>query len=303
QKLMALKKAYADIILNTAKEAAARIMVSERKALRYQQELFAAKDEALHMLLRLKKMLDAKVNESEVTSLSQQRRIEELEAQLGEAEDIVRDLRAELSELQEELDKVTNDRTQLLHEQIPKNDMAIQATTLDDNRPSASGSVSSSLPEAQPGLVSTSDMKHITSNGTYEEKMCCSEYGSHKDNCFAFNSDFASIVMRNKEPELYRNGCTQRIRAFERILLDENLSVSGQVDCEKNEKSIVEDKEHKNFSIEYAPEAANVCGGEEDPDERKVVQAGSNRIQIVALNSFNRKRKRRYRRTKVSLMK
>lgn len=61
QKLTALKKAYADIILNTAKEAAARIMVSERKAQRYQRELFAAKDESLRMLLRLKQMLDSKV--------------------------------------------------------------------------------------------------------------------------------------------------------------------------------------------------------------------------------------------------
>lgn len=58
---MALKKAYADIILNTAKEAAARIMVSERKAIRYQHELFTAKEDALRMLLRLKQMLDAKV--------------------------------------------------------------------------------------------------------------------------------------------------------------------------------------------------------------------------------------------------
>ena len=59
--MTALKKAYAEIILNTAKEAAARIMVSEMKALRYHQELFAAKDEALRILLRLKQMLDAKV--------------------------------------------------------------------------------------------------------------------------------------------------------------------------------------------------------------------------------------------------
>lgn len=58
---MALKKAYADIILNTAKEAAARIMVSERKAMRYQRELFAAKENSLRMLLRLKEMLDTKV--------------------------------------------------------------------------------------------------------------------------------------------------------------------------------------------------------------------------------------------------
>ncbi|KAJ8772367.1 hypothetical protein K2173_027544 [Erythroxylum novogranatense] len=61
EKLTALKKAYVDIMLNTAKEAAARIMVSERKAQRYRRELFAAKDEALRMLLRLKQMLDAKL--------------------------------------------------------------------------------------------------------------------------------------------------------------------------------------------------------------------------------------------------
>jgi len=61
QKLTALKKAYADIILNTAKEAAARILVSERKSTHFQQELASTKDEALHMLLRLKQMMDSKV--------------------------------------------------------------------------------------------------------------------------------------------------------------------------------------------------------------------------------------------------
>lgn len=61
QRLTALKKAYAETILNTAKEAAARIMVSERKALSYQQELFMAKEEALRMLVRLKQMMDCKV--------------------------------------------------------------------------------------------------------------------------------------------------------------------------------------------------------------------------------------------------
>lgn len=61
QRLTALKRAYADIILNTAKEAAARIMVSERKAVRFQHELGAAKEQGLQMLLRLKQMLDAKV--------------------------------------------------------------------------------------------------------------------------------------------------------------------------------------------------------------------------------------------------
>lgn len=61
QRLTALKRAYADIILNTAKEAAARIMSSEQKAVRYKHELQVSKEEALGMLLRLKKMMDSKV--------------------------------------------------------------------------------------------------------------------------------------------------------------------------------------------------------------------------------------------------
>jgi hypothetical protein len=59
---VALKKAYADIILNTAKEAANRVMESERKALRYHHDLCNSKDEALRLLLRLQQMIDAKVS-------------------------------------------------------------------------------------------------------------------------------------------------------------------------------------------------------------------------------------------------
>nr|GFC49867.1 hypothetical protein [Tanacetum cinerariifolium] len=61
KKMEALKKAYAEMILNTAKEAAAQTMASERKALRLQNELSNTKDEALRMLFRLKNMLDVKV--------------------------------------------------------------------------------------------------------------------------------------------------------------------------------------------------------------------------------------------------
>lgn len=60
--MMALKTAYADIILNTVKEAAARVMVSDRKVICLQQDLCSVKDEALRMLLRLKNMIDSKVN-------------------------------------------------------------------------------------------------------------------------------------------------------------------------------------------------------------------------------------------------
>ncbi|MFS8032934.1 hypothetical protein Hanom_Chr17g01563541 [Helianthus anomalus] len=61
QRLMALKKAYTDIILNTEKKAAQRIMVSERKAVRLEYELKVAKEDAVQMLMRVKQMMDCKV--------------------------------------------------------------------------------------------------------------------------------------------------------------------------------------------------------------------------------------------------
>lgn len=59
--MVALKKAYAEMILNTAKEAASQVMASEKKAFRYQQDLLTTKEEALRLLVRLKQMIDAKV--------------------------------------------------------------------------------------------------------------------------------------------------------------------------------------------------------------------------------------------------
>ncbi|XP_031250941.1 uncharacterized protein LOC116108848 [Pistacia vera] len=296
-KLMALKKAYADIILNTAKEAGARIMVSERKAMRYQRELFSAKEDSLRMLLRLKQMLDTKVNEAQVAALCQQRKIDELEAQLGEAEDIVKELRTELREAQDELERATNNQMRLLDEQNSYGDVATMMTASLDNRLNTSETVVSSLPDAISELVVTSDVRNSPLKMTFEGNQCYGENGSHKDNCFFCNSDFASIVMRRKEPKLYRNGCTQRIHAFERNLLDGNLSLPGQVDDVKNGTSIVEDEDVcKN--LDTGPD--KMYGVENDPDEFKMMEGNSNCISVHALKSFCWKRKRaaRYKKRK-----
>lgn len=61
QKATALKKAYAEMIVNTAKESAARVMDSDRKSARFHNDLCGTKDEALRLLVRLKQMIDAKV--------------------------------------------------------------------------------------------------------------------------------------------------------------------------------------------------------------------------------------------------
>ncbi|CAH9067891.1 unnamed protein product [Cuscuta europaea] len=106
----ALKAAYAEVILNTMKEAAARVMGSEQKARRLEKDLQSTKDESIRLLLRLKLMADAKVNEAETSSMNQQRRIDELEAQLNEAEGLVLELREELNTVREEFDETKKEK-------------------------------------------------------------------------------------------------------------------------------------------------------------------------------------------------
>ncbi|KAL8154314.1 hypothetical protein V2J09_012074 [Rumex salicifolius] len=105
-KMETLKKAYAEIILNTSKEAAAKIMVADRRARCFEKDLNALKEDALRMLVQLKQMLDFKAAEAEVKSENQQRKIDELEAQLSEAEGIIVDLREELRLTQDKLEEV-----------------------------------------------------------------------------------------------------------------------------------------------------------------------------------------------------
>lgn len=224
QKMVALKKAYAEIILNTAKEAAARIMVSERKALRFQQDLSASKEEALRMLLRLKHMIDSKTTEAELTSLNQQRRIAELEAQLEEAEEVIIDLRSELKQIGDGLEKVKNNQVQPLNGKISREEELFLKK---------SAHFSSSVCET----METSDMNNMLTNKRVLDDKCCITMNqterlssSDLDNFDHSKSDITSIIMRSKKPELYRNGCTQRIRALERNLLDGKLSHSGYAD-------------------------------------------------------------------------
>ncbi|XP_059641741.1 uncharacterized protein LOC132283747 [Cornus florida] len=234
QKMVALKTTYADIIMNTAKEAAARIMSSERKALRFQQDLRSVKDEAIGMLLRLKHTIVSVNTEAEIRSSSQQRRIDELEAQLDEAEDRIIDLRAELKQAQDQLDKVKNYHIRRLKGQIGKQDGSCHESPMHQILTS-SDPVTSSPSDPGPEVIMISEVKSTPFN----QRMLGNEYctsakqttslKSHIENHCVNNPDLASIIMRSKEPELYRNGYTQRIRAFERNLLNGKLH-PGEVD-------------------------------------------------------------------------
>ncbi|XP_018844782.1 uncharacterized protein LOC109008935 isoform X2 [Juglans regia] len=234
--MLSLKKAYAKIILNTAKEAATRVMASERKALRFQQDLRATKDEALRMLVRLKQTFDSKecskdaivpgpfpafqTTEAEMASLIQQGRIEELEAQLNEAEDVIAGLRTDLKQVWGALEKVKSNQARPLNGQIKKEDPP-------SHESAASEPISPNLLNSGFETVTISDMKNAPLNERVSVEECCNttketeQVGiSLLDNYYANNSDFASILMKIEEPELYRKGFTQRVCAFERDFLD-----------------------------------------------------------------------------------
>ncbi|GFP97698.1 hypothetical protein PHJA_001913900 [Phtheirospermum japonicum] len=105
EKLTELKKVFADVIFNINKEAARRVKSSEIQAAQYHHEWEVGKEEGVRLLMRIKQMMDFKIHQSGVSSQNQQKKIEELEAQLNEAEDIVKDLRDELGEARSELER------------------------------------------------------------------------------------------------------------------------------------------------------------------------------------------------------
>ncbi|KAL0364620.1 UNVERIFIED_CONTAM: hypothetical protein Sangu_0559600 [Sesamum angustifolium] len=284
QKLTALKKAYADVILSISKEAAKRVMGSERKSVRYQHELKVAKEEGVRMLLRLKQMMDSQIGEAEAAASKQQKKIEELEAQLQEAEDIVSDLREELRELQTELERVkngnlqhVNDRCYSCSRNIPV-DTRIYSYRSNEVLPPNDFSVASDVSVRNPS----------------QRNECSKCYNKIVCNCAAYvrNRDLPSIILRRKEPGLYRNGCTQRILACERNLLDKDLCLSEVTNNVNGMKNGGEQEEEEG----KAPSReAPTCGTKTLTELENKLLAD---IKLDGLESFPQKRKRAIRRRK-----
>ncbi|KAL2898352.1 hypothetical protein RDABS01_040134 [Bienertia sinuspersici] len=225
-KLEAVMKAYAEIILNTSKEAAARVMVAERKARCFEQQLVSLKEESLSMLLRLKEHFNSMITEAEDRSLKQQMKIEELEAQLGEAEGITVDLRGELKQLQEQLEIMKHKQSKPLNEHILVRNEPVQERVSQDNTPNASDSkfplvdyekkVGPLHPTAQSNVRTVHNTNLSVKPHLYQTQ--------------SPNDDFTSIIMQNRETNLCRNGCTQRIRALDGNLTNVRLPTSPTKD-------------------------------------------------------------------------
>ncbi|XP_057984292.1 uncharacterized protein LOC131168683 [Malania oleifera] len=306
EKMVALKKAYVKIILNTAKEAAARVIASERRAFQSQRDLWSVKNEGLRMLQRLKQRLDFKITEAELTATSQQRKIEVLEAQLNEAEDIVADLRIELKLMQNELEKVKKNRMQPSNGQIAKE--PCQGNNIENKshtyEPIAFGCSDSGRTKLMSDLNASINQDFLVNRCCNASEQMVPSSDSHLANSHSDNPDLASKVVRTKEPKMCTNGFTnrfpQQIYMFEGNLVGGKLH-SGVVDDQPNiSNSIsVDGKEEITFSTP-SPKTMNEDTMKNPVVLEEVMQIDSCTCggQPVRVSRSLRRRKVLYRNTK-----
>lgn len=106
----------------------------------------------------------------------------------------------------------------------------------------------------------------------------------------AGSHDLASFILSSKEPELYRNGCTQRIRAFEQNLLTGREQPGQSVDwlsISKNETTLCKNghaERPKNVDLALGGKTVNQAG---NPFESKEVTCqASSSVNGQALEFF-----------------
>lgn len=174
-----------------------------------------------------------------MASLIQEGRIEELEAQLNEAEDVIAGLRTELKEVWGALEKVKINQARPLNGQIKKEDASSHESAVSEP-------IRPNLLNSRFETVTISDMMNAPLNERVSVQECCNSTKENEqvgisvlDNYYANTSDFTSIIMKIEEPELYRKGFTQRVCEFEKNFLDGEVRPSrdkvDQHSLKKNE--------------------------------------------------------------------
>ncbi|PAN38557.1 hypothetical protein PAHAL_7G180400 [Panicum hallii] len=120
----AVKRAYAEVMLNAAREAAARILAAERRAAALAGGMDAVRDDAVAALLRFKAISDAKIKEAKLQSLAHIKRIEELEMKLHSAQSTILSLEGELERAKNELNqtKIQAEENRIRHSDAEKTD-------------------------------------------------------------------------------------------------------------------------------------------------------------------------------------
>ncbi|KAL9257568.1 hypothetical protein AKJ16_DCAP06546 [Drosera capensis] len=263
ERMTALKRVYADMMLDTAREAAGRVMGAERRVRVVEYELKETKEEAVRVLVRTKWMIDSNRREAEIRSQIQQRKIEELEAQLQEAQDIVGDLRLELGEAQCELERLAKYQRRPMEEIVPVDEVVhSEECEMQENDVKEWGFTCS--PREDNDEVVTTNVSALNA---------ITDANDHLD--VLSGDDF---YVRTTEPELYKNGCTQRIRASDGNLLNGHRPLDEEIDDVKSRQVVEDDKNH----LKPFPSKGNGRSMDEDLDEAKV--AGNditNRLEAI----------------------
>ena len=251
-------------------------------------------------------MFPLQTSEAEMTSLRQQSRIEELEAQLHEAEDIIADLRIELKETKSELQKMRNKEVLSLNGQLPKVDAASPENGTYNDRLNTTELMSHSPSDSEFQILPTSDIKDTPMPQRVLDNMGCntirqteSSSESRADNDYADNPDLVPVITRSEEPELYRNGCTQRIQALERNLLNGKLpheDTGDQNSLIKNEPVIEADEEGEGLHTVPSFQAKNMdrVKNLSELEDGKQLSRSSNEDQPVKVICRLRKRRTQY---------
>lgn len=202
-----MRKAYAGIMLSMAQESAARVLAAERRAAALAAGLEAAKDDGVAALLRLKAIMEARVKEVELQSSAHVKRIKELEEQLHGTQKTMASLKVELHLANNELEQT---RKTLAEARVNGLPTSKEADSNKDTSPR-----SEIHQQGQGGNILLKNKKNaddcdeaclvpISAENGAVEKLdinCCSP-------------DLPSFMERNKKPNFYHNGCTQRIHAL-----------------------------------------------------------------------------------------
>ncbi|XP_073296150.1 uncharacterized protein [Primulina huaijiensis] len=153
--------------------------------------------------------------EEEVSFINQQRKVDELECQLDEAEGIILELRAELNEAREQLDQAKH-RPVLSLRQSENGKVSYTAAEYN-----ISGNEQLTEPLLSGPELLTGDGKHFRLDKRSQDV---------NSECLVYSVDSQQNLTHITEPDMLRNGCTLAVRMTEMNIVSEDLPLGEKLD-------------------------------------------------------------------------
>lgn len=223
QILSALKQAAMEIIEHLGKEAAMRVLIAERKAALFEQELINTKQEALAMLLRLKNSMDAQIIQAERACVIERKQIQEMEAKLLTSQDTVKTLKAELKRKGEVLEKMKKvmcplDGNCLELMRSSSEYSTMQVTSSEKQSPEC---LLTEKPSLQSVIMKCKE-RHIPSNGDNQ--------GRYRETANESTADVLPLSEGNENKECMSTENDLRSRSVEETQMPSTVCFKGQTD-------------------------------------------------------------------------